>query len=183
MRWRDQYLKVAKEYDWAMKKKGERHPLGGTAIRVLEALLYLPGLDFKTGRLEPAIATIERHTRYARATVVRALRLLKQHGFLSWVRRTERTNNEPGNGPAVKQATNAYYFDPRALCARAVMRLRQLVGRPSPEPDGKVATTSPETRPSGPLDPGMAKALAGLEALLPEHDASSEISQNPGSGV
>ncbi|MCE7798207.1 hypothetical protein LWE61_16840 [Sphingobium sufflavum] len=64
MQWRDRYLKVAKEYDWAMKKKGERHPLGATAIRVLEALLFLPGLDFKTGRLEPAIATIEKQTRY-----------------------------------------------------------------------------------------------------------------------
>lgn len=196
MRWRDKYLQLAEEYDWATKKKGERHALGANALRVLKALLWLPGLDFKTGRLEPAITTIMKQTRFARATVVAALRRLKEHGFLSWVRRTERTGAEPGEGPAVKQATNAYFFDLSRLTERARARLRQLLGgRAAIEARLRERKRNADLRAGAaavPIDtvgsyyapptPGMAEALNRLGAAVARQGASSETGLNPASG-
>ena len=128
LRWRDKYLQLADEYDWAMKQRGERHQIGANAIRVLKALLFLPGLEFAKGHVEPALDTIMKHTRFARGTVVSALQRLKQHGFIDWVRRTIKTGNEPGFGPQVKQTSNAYFFPVERLPDRARERLRQLMG-------------------------------------------------------
>lgn len=193
MRWRDKYMQVAEEYDWSMKKKGARHPLGANALRVLKSLLWLPGLDFKSGRLEPAIATIMKNTRFARATVVAALRRLKDHGFLDWVRRTEKTGLEKGEGPQVKQATNAYFFNISRLAHRAAARLRQLLGgRAAVEARQHKRKTEADFRaqvlavPIGkqgellhPKHPGIAGALDRLGAALSGESASSESGLNP----
>lgn len=183
MRWRDRYLQVAEEYDRQMKKPGERHPIGANALRVLKALLWLPGLDFKTGRLDPAIATIQDKTGFARKTVVDALRRLKDHGFLNWIRRTERTGND--EGPQVKQATNAYFFDLHRLHKRAQMRLRQLLRKCMPQaetpcPDSQNAAPAPAGRS---YTPELEGVLAKMEASFESPAASSEEGRNHGERI
>lgn len=128
LRWRDKLVQTAQEYDDHHKKHGSRlGPIGDTGIRVLDTLLTRC-CDFKTGRCEPSIETLMRYTRYARATVVHALARLRKHGFLDWVRRTRRTENERGEGPQVAQETNAYFFELTRLPGRVFKRFKQLLG-------------------------------------------------------
>ena len=98
-------LLAAKRFDLKGRKKGERcGPLGTIALEVLEYFINI--IDYKTGRLEPAISTIMGKIRRSRDSVVRALKALRDHGFLNWVRRYKQ--NDSDNGPALKQASNAY---------------------------------------------------------------------------
>ncbi|MDN5927037.1 MAG: helix-turn-helix domain-containing protein [Hyphomicrobiales bacterium] len=115
-----QVLEAAKKYERAERQKGERYgPLGSVAIEVLEYFVNL--VDFRTGRLEPSIVTIMSRVKRSRNAVVQALKALRQHGFLDWLRRYEPTGNE-GRGPQVQQANNAYRL---SLPEKA----RQLLGR------------------------------------------------------
>ena len=99
-------LLAAKRYELAQRQPGERSgPLGSVAIEVLELFANL--VDFRTGRLDPAIDTLMSKLRRSRDAIVRALKNLRAHGFLDWLRRYEPTGNE-GRGPQVKQASNAY---------------------------------------------------------------------------
>lgn len=128
LRWRDKLVQTAQEYDDHHKEHGSRlGPIGDTGIRVLHTLLTRC-CDFKTGRCEPSIETLMRYTRYARATVVHALARLRKHGFLDWVRRTRKTENERGEGPQVAQETNAYFFELTRLPGRVFKRFKQLLG-------------------------------------------------------
>ena len=122
MKFVDAYLAVLEEWDNQIKKKGEQHQLGGRCRKVLEVLLRRC-TDFRTGVCEPCLDTLMKHTRLARATVVSALRRLSRHGFVNWVRRTIRTDNAIGEGPQVKQASNAYFFDLALLPKRVAMAL------------------------------------------------------------
>ena len=111
---------AARRYELAGRQPGARNgPLGGVAIELLELFANL--VDFRTGRLEPAIDTLMLKLRRSRDAIVRALKNLRVHGFLDWLRRYEPTGNE-GRGPQVKQASNAYRM---SLPDRA----RQLLGR------------------------------------------------------
>ncbi len=99
-------LLAAKRYELAERQKGERTgPLGSVAIEVLEFFVNL--VDFHTGRLEPSITTIMDRLGRSRDTIVRALKNLRAHGFIDWLRRYEPTGNE-GRGPQVQQTSNAY---------------------------------------------------------------------------
>jgi hypothetical protein len=99
-------LLAAKRYELILRRRGRRcGPLGSVAIEVLEYLTHL--VDFRTGRLEPSIDTLMRRLRRSRDAIVRALRNLRAHGFLDWLRRYTPTDNE-GRGPQVRQASNAY---------------------------------------------------------------------------
>lgn len=100
-------LKAAEIYNEAgLHEKGERSgPLGSVALDVLRLFVNL--IDFRTGRLEPSITTIMDRLGRSRDTIVRALKNLRAHGFLDWLRRYEPTGNE-GRGPQVQQASNAY---------------------------------------------------------------------------
>lgn len=125
-RFREELKRTAKWYDRSGKQPGKHNGnLGAIGIEVLEFLLDL--VDFKTGRLEPAIDTICERIRRSRAAVVRALARLKEHGFLDWIRRTEPTDNVGDAGPQVRQIPNAYGFDiarlPRACAAWIRKRL------------------------------------------------------------
>lgn len=112
-------LLVAKQYELALRCKGERcGPLGSVAIEVLEYLANL--VDFRTGRLEPSIDTLMLRLKRSRDAIVRALKNLRAHGFLDWLRRYVPTGNK-GRGPQVRQASNAYRL---SLPERA----RQLLG-------------------------------------------------------
>ena len=100
-------LKAAEIYNEAgLHKKGERSgPLGSVALDVLRLFVNL--IDFRTGRLEPSITTIMDRLGRSRDTIVRALKNLRAHGFIDWLRRYEPTGNE-GRGPQVQQTSNAY---------------------------------------------------------------------------
>ncbi|HRM75333.1 MAG TPA: helix-turn-helix domain-containing protein, partial [Paracoccus sp. (in: a-proteobacteria)] len=56
--------------------------------------LFANLVDFRTGRLEPAIETLMRMLRRSRDAIVRALKALRSHGFLDWLRRYVPTGNE-----------------------------------------------------------------------------------------
>ena len=100
-------LKAAEIYNEAgLREKGERSgPLGSVALDVLRLFVNL--IDFRTGRLEPSITTIMDRLGRSRDTIVRALKNLRAHGFIDWLRRYEPTGSE-GRGPQVQQASNAY---------------------------------------------------------------------------
>ncbi len=56
--------------------------------------LFVNLIDFRTGRLEPSISTIMDRLGRSRDTIVRALKNLRAHGFIDWLRRYEPTGNE-----------------------------------------------------------------------------------------
>lgn len=88
-------------------KPGARNGvLGDIGVGVLKALYDI--VDFATGRLEPAIATIAEHTGYCYSAVHEALCRLRKHGFLQWIRRSRPTENKGEAGPQVEQIPNAY---------------------------------------------------------------------------
>ena len=116
------YLLAAERFERAGRQKGERSgPLGAVALEVLRELVRL--IDYRTGRLEPALTTIMRRVKRSKDAVVRALANLRTHGFLDWLRRWEATGDREG-GPAVKQATNAYRGATVIPCRRAIAAIR-----------------------------------------------------------
>lgn len=127
-----QIVLAARRYELACREPGSRNgPLGGVAIEVLELFANL--VNFRTGRLEPSIDFLMLKLRRSRDAIVRALKALRSHGFLDWLRRYVPTGNE-GRGPQVQQTSNAYRL---SLPARA----RQFLGRfgiAPPPPDDHV---------------------------------------------
>lgn len=199
LRWCDKLVATAREFDRLHKRPGSRlGPLGDSALGLLETIVRRC-LDFRTGRCEPSIETLMRYTRYARATIVNALARLKRHGFLSWVRRTARTDNAPGEGPQVKQVSNAYYFDLTRLAGAVRARFRQLLGgraaieeeRREQERTAALRETASRALPSqlgsilaGDTDPALAAALDRLGKALEEREARGEGSnENSASSV
>ena len=123
------FLTAAERYERAGRKKGERSgPLGAVALEVLRELIRM--VDYRTGRLEPALTTIMRRVKRSKDAVVRALANLKRHGFLDWMRRWEPTGDTQG-GPPVKQATNAY----RLFLPPAAVALLGRLASPAPPPE------------------------------------------------
>ena len=101
------YMLAAERFERINRLPGKRNgPLGPVGLEVLRDLLRL--IDYRTGRLEPAITTLMRRLRRSRDAVCRALASLRAHGFLDWLRRWEPTDAKGEAGPQVKQATNAY---------------------------------------------------------------------------
>lgn len=80
--------------------------LGDVALGVLRALYDM--VDYATGRLEPAVATIAERTGYCYSAVHKALGRLREQGFLQWIRRSRPTENKGEAGPQVEQIPNAY---------------------------------------------------------------------------
>lgn len=123
---------AARRYELTCREPGSRNgPLGGVAIEVLELFANL--VNFRTGRLDPSIDFLMLKLRRSRDAIVRALKALRSHGFLDWLRRYVPTGNE-GRGPQVQQTSNAYRL---SLPARA----RQFLGRfgiTPPPPDDHV---------------------------------------------
>ena len=183
-------LQAAEYYNERRKQRGERQgPLGDIGIRLLRELYRI--VDFKTGRLEPAIDTLCRRLSRARATVVKYLDRLRQHGFLDWVRRSESTQND-GAGPQVRQITNAYWF---GLPETAASWVTKILGK-GPPPDCELARREADrVEVDAMLDtvslaeqahfiaanPQLAEVLASFGASL-EKSASSLCGQNPDSG-
>lgn len=124
-----QIVLAARRYELANKKPGNRNgPLGGVAIELVE--LFANMVNFRTGQLDPSIETLMRHLRRSRDAIVRALKALRDHGFLDWLRRYVPTGNE-GRGPQVQQTSNAYRL---SLPQRAMQFLGRW-GEAPPPPD------------------------------------------------
>jgi hypothetical protein len=172
LRWIDALIRTAKEFDLVHRKPGTRGPLTPYGIRVLEELVRLP--NFKTGRLDPALDHLQKVTGFARATIVRALARLKQHGFLDWVRRSRRTGNDRELGPQRAQTSNAYFFEIGRLARTVRLRFMQLLGhrkeaarqRASRSGAPAPATTVAAPRAASPADPGLAAVLTRLGAAV-----------------
>ncbi|NTG38695.1 helix-turn-helix domain-containing protein [Agrobacterium rhizogenes] len=146
-------LLAAKRYERIERQPGSRSgPLGSVAIEVLEFFVNL--VDYKTGRLEPSIDTLMLRLRRSRDAIVRALKSLRTHGFLDWLRRYEPTGNQ-GRGPQVQQASNAYRL---SLPERA----KRFLGRFGIAP---------------PLPDDHAQAQAARMAVIEEHRTSLALDE------
>lgn len=130
-------LKSARELEKRTRRERQRqHPgvrngiLGEIGLSVLD-VLYRRYLDFRTGRLDPAISTIAEAVGHSYAAVHAALRRLRQAGFIHWVRRSKPRDDADGAGPQVEQITNAYAL----LLPKPLERMvASLLGK-APQPD------------------------------------------------
>jgi hypothetical protein len=193
MGWIDALLQTAREYDVVHKKPGTRGGLGGPyVITVLEALLGRRGSitpDFKTGRIDPTYDTLQKVTAFSRSAIARALRLLEEHGFLDWVRRSKPTGNDHEFGPQREQTSNAYFFSLRRLPKAVLRRFLDLVARKRVKAEERrIAAAQATAAPSPtalavrtPSDPGLASALEGMAAFF--DNASPPDGLYPRSGI
>ncbi len=187
--WIDCMLKVVAEWDNEQRAKGGARPLGLHGLRVLEALLGRHGkiaVDFKSGRLDPALDTIASAAGVTKTTVVRALERLKSLKILDWIRRSERTGAEGVFGPQRRQVSNAYFFTPNELPARVAQRLRDLLARKLLRRTGTAPAASPAAA-AEPSCPDLRGTLARIKAGIASRDegvsASPPCGQYPVSGV
>lgn len=191
----DKALSAIREWDNHVKEAGKRHRLGAGAIRLYEVLLRRC-TDFKTGRCEPCLDTLQRLMGLARATIVSYLARLKEEGFLGWQRRTKKTGNAPGEGPQVRQISNAYYFGTerwpvgalRGLkdrLQRATARMRKVANGVSSIVQAAADRAieriglAAYTRATGTADPEMVEQLARFAERFDAESASSQSSLNP----
>jgi hypothetical protein len=84
--------------------------VGRNGLLVLHTLLFR-FLNYTTGRLDPAIATIAKRAGISIASAKRGLASLKRCGVLHWVRRAGETRDEKGRF-CEEQDTNAYGIIP-----------------------------------------------------------------------
>jgi len=133
-RWTGALLKAARAFEIRTRtKRREVEPgarngdLGDIGLEVLRYLYEV--VDFMTGRLEPAIATIAEEIGRSYSAVHDALRRLRKAGFLHWMRRSKPIDNPVPGGPQVEQVSNAY-----ALLAPKAMQgwLSRLIGKGPP---------------------------------------------------
>lgn len=165
LRWRDALIRTAKEYQLLGKQPGRQGPFGPSGLRVLEELLAL--VDFATGRLDPTYRHLMARTGFAKVTIANALRRLRTHKFLDWMRRTRIVDT--AEGPARQQTSNAFYFSPGSLPKRVFQRFRDLLARAELRAQPPATAASPEVAAQGaPLirDPELAAAIARLGALI-----------------
>lgn len=104
---RDRILRAVRKYDrstarLAGKRKG---PLGLIALEIYE---WFVCLNVNSSRLDPSIDYLAAKFRHARSSIVAALRALREHGFLKWVRRYKVARTEGQKGPQIYQTSNAY---------------------------------------------------------------------------
>jgi hypothetical protein len=181
-------MKAAEHYDRKHKEAGKWNgPLGAIGLEVLRELYRI--VEFKTGRLEPAINTLCEKLRRSKGAVVAALRRLKEHGFLDWVRRSEPTDCE-GAGPQVRQITNAYAF---SLPRCATTWVQKKLGN-GPPPDCELARAAadkielaamidtlplPEQMRVSVVDDELAERLAKLAEALEKNCASLSNREKP----
>jgi len=123
------FMRAAERFDRAKREKGQpQGPLGPVGLEVLRELLNL--IDHATGRLDPAIDTIAVRIKRSRDAVWRALKSLRAHGFIDWIRRYVPAPTAGGAGPQVRQTSNAY----RLMVPAAAKALLGKLTRP-PVPD------------------------------------------------
>jgi hypothetical protein len=108
----------------------------------------------------------------SKAAIVDALAALRDHGFLTWVRRYVEADGEGARGPQVKQTSNAYRLllpdRARKLLRRRPKGLQDAAPTPADHEQGTAARAAELRRfAAQELDalPGVAKAL--LKAMWP----------------
>jgi hypothetical protein len=121
----------ARRFERATRQPGQQDgALGRNALAVLYVLLF-DFLDYGSGRLDPAVATIAHVANIGERSARRGLDALKRAGVLNWVRRCLAELNDAGR-MVFRQLTNAY----------AVLPLSQWLGhRPRPEAPPPAAGT------------------------------------------
>lgn len=105
-------IEIAKHDQWLEQADGRLRRID---VNVLRALLSF--LDFATGKLYPRHDKIAERAGVHENSVIGALKRLKLHGLVDWVRRTTRTGNHGEFGPQLEQTSNAYFFDHRRKMA------------------------------------------------------------------
>lgn len=121
---------AAKRYEIGTKAKGRRNgALGHIAIEILDYLTNL--VDYRTGRLEPSLDYLMAKLNRSRDAIVRALKALRTHGFIDWIRRYVPTGAEGYGQPKYQQTSNAYRL---SLPQRAIRALGRY-GQKAPAPD------------------------------------------------
>jgi len=125
---------AAEKLELATKRagRGQGHrngALGAVAIEILR--LFQNVVDFRTGRLDPSIDYLMDRLQRSRGAIVAALKALRDHGFLDWLRRYVPTGGQGARGPQVQQTSNAYRL---TLPQRAKAMLGRYY-RPAPVPD------------------------------------------------
>lgn len=98
-------IRAAQKQELTARLSGKKNgPLGHIGIEVLRELASM--IDHKTGRLDPSYNGLAARLRRSRSAVAAALKRLREHGWLAWLRRVDR--NPAGQGPRWRQVTNAY---------------------------------------------------------------------------
>lgn len=176
-----QIVTAARRYELVTRQAGQRNgALGPVALEILDLFANL--VDFRSGRLDPSLDFIMAKLRRSRDAVTRALRALRDHGFLDWLRRFVPTGNE-GRGPQVQQTSNAYRM---SLPARA-LRIMGRLFTPAPLPDdfshaaeqtaeaykAQVASLSLGAQARHVVeDEGLAEVLARLGSFIEERESA-----------
>lgn len=123
------FMRAAERYDSTKRAQGEpQGPLGPIGLEVLRELLRL--VDHATGRLDPSIDGLAARIRRSRDAVWRALKALKTHGFIDWIRRYVPAPTAGKAGPQVRQTSNAYRL---MLPAIAKVLLGKVTRAPVPD--------------------------------------------------
>jgi hypothetical protein len=166
----------ARDFERRTRRPGKQDgALGRNGLAVLHALIF-DCLNYATGRLDPAIATIARLAAISERSAARGLAALKFAGVLNWLRRCTAsiedgrfTLRQDSNAYAILPATQWRGYSPPA---EPPAPERGTWGDHPPLPDAVTAAAA-ELRESGSLrgalrelenDPGdvLAKALARL---------------------
>lgn len=126
----ERIILAAERFELSGKLAGRKNgPLGGVALEILR--LFRNVVDFRTGRLDPSIDYLMAKLRRSRGAIVAALKALRTHGFLDWLRRYVPTGERGVRGPQVQQTSNAYRLS-------LPQRAKAMLGRyfqPAPVPD------------------------------------------------
>lgn len=104
---RDRILQAARKYDRSLtREEGQRKgPLGLIALEIYE---WFVCVNVHSSRLDPSIDYLSKKFRHARSTIVIALKALRDHGFIKWIRRFKLARTAGQKGPQIEQASNAY---------------------------------------------------------------------------
>lgn len=174
---------AARRYELTGRMKGGRSgPLGHVAIEVLELFAHL--VNYRTGQLDPSLDYLMRTLKRSRDAIVRALRALRDHGFLDWLRRYVPTGAK-GGGPQVQQTSNAYRLSLPARAARLLARYGQTPPPPDDHRHGQaeqaavldahLATLSTTERTLFTIaDDALAASLRRLGALMEERESARQ---------
>lgn len=184
-------LRAAEYYDFQNREQGKRNgPLGHIGIELLKLMYNV--IDRRTGRLDPSIDWIMGKLKRSRTAIVSAMKALKEAGFLDWIRRTEPRADADGQGPQIRQVSNAYALKLPGGAVEFIRRLRNKRAGPVPvDHEARRAAEAAETLAmieALPVaermrvmvsDPALAEALTKLAASIPVNDASCLSGQNP----
>ena len=160
-------IEIAKHEQWLSQADNRLRRID---IDVLRALLSF--WDFATGRLTPRHDTIAARAGVHENSVIEALKRLRSHGLVDWVRRTTRTGNDGAFGPQLEQTSNAYFFDHRRKMAsrtwqaywkRLCAKLRRFGStRPPGAPTGARLAIVGAEGPASPLQAAVASLGASI---------------------